>query len=150
MKILAVLLFAVLPLFAENAPNAPTKGAFSNFITGGCSLLGVSVEPIHCLSIATKGGYISINFDGTVDLPKDTKLNTVALAFWKAVVDTYPEVRKAILAGNQYMQGITPAQIIEAAQSDLTTTWAADIKGTAQYELGFRSDGVVVWRKVSP
>jgi hypothetical protein len=110
------------------------------------------------LVLSVGKGRIVINLQtGQVDLPKDMTLPNAAVAFWLQVARSFPECRNAILLGDS-----TP----------LTTTWGEDYmkehpmfggevaakkfhfimltgpRGGPSYELGLRSDGVVVWREV--
>jgi hypothetical protein len=126
------------PLFIANPEK--TELVFTKTQTDNPSTLAPTMPTT--MSIRAGTGQIVINFKtGQVDTPKDMILPDAAVAFWLRVAQCFPEIRSAILTGDP-----TP----------LTTEWK--INGapimrmmTPQmkaYELGLRSDGVVVWREV--
>lgn len=89
----------------------------------------------NALVLSAGKGNITINLrTGQVDLPKDITLPDAAVAFWLRVAQAFPECRQAIITGDP-----TPK----------TVDWMSDpVAVRKKVELGFRSDGVVVWRAV--
>ncbi len=125
----------VLPAPQASLPIPSLTSKNANLITG-------ETWTPSTLKISAGHGAIEINLKtGQVDLPKDMTLPDAAVAFWLRVAQCFPECRQAMLTGDP-----TPLTIKWLGRSGISRSYNPDIV----YELGLRSDGVVVWKEVKP
>lgn len=160
MKTIILFLALVTALFGQ-APviNNPTESAKMQWAVshGTTTAMRLDTAPLN-LTLKAGDGNIVINLrTGQVELPKGMSMPDAAVAFWLRVAQCFPECRRAMLAGDP-----TPPTTMWGQDWLKTQTGNASLNvskfhfvligGThgPSYELGLRSDGVVVWREVKP
>lgn len=160
---IGLLAFALITMAAVYAKSEqPSSYTYSATAAGHSfdSSLTLLNQPLT-LTLQAGTGFIRINCKtGEVTLPKGMKLDDAAVAFWLRVGQVFPEVREAILSttiprttttwGEDYVR---QHQMFPGEPTQLTKFHFALLQGSrggAAYELGLRSDGVIVWREVKP
>lgn len=133
--VLVGVLLAMIASRAQETAKAPDYTASS-------SLPFATMKPWGPMSLTIPAGksHITIKPDGAVVLGDGVSLDEATRQFWDKVGVQFGHFHDAVIAGYE-------ARKREEDQAREVTKWLLMETDKGKYELGLRSDGVVVWRE---